>query len=264
LSKVETGILENFMRKPLILITNDDGINAKGIKVLTDLMLSVGSVVVVAPDAVQSGMSNAITSTIPLRYELLEKNADFQRFSCTGTPTDCVKLAAHAILDRKPDLLVSGINHGSNAAINVIYSGTMGAVFEGCENHIPSIGFSLDNYEKNADFEQFKPYILKITKMVLENGLPERVCLNVNAPKGVIKGVKIARQTRGYWTDEFENRTDPHGRDYFWMTGYFKNEEPQATDTDEFALREGYISIVPATIDLTAYGLIDHLKNYNL
>ncbi|MDR2854484.1 MAG: 5'/3'-nucleotidase SurE [Prevotellaceae bacterium] len=252
------------MSKPLILITNDDGIDANGIKVLTDLMLSVGEVVVVAPDGARSGMSNAITSTLPLRYKLLEKRAGLQRFVCTGTPTDCVKIASHAILDKKPDLLVSGINHGSNAAINLIYSGTMGAAFEGCENHIPSIGFSLDDYDENADFEHFKPYILKITKMVLEKGLPERVCLNVNAPTGAIKGIKTARQSRGYWTEEFENKTDPHGNKYFWMTGYFKNEEPQATDTDEFALKNGYVSIVPTSIDMTAYKMIDEIKMWNL
>jgi 5'-nucleotidase len=160
-------------------------------------------------------------------------------------------------------VLVSGINHGSNAAINVIYSGTMGAAFEGCENHIPSIGFSLDSYEEDADFEQFKPYILKIAKAVLERGLPERICLNVNAPVGEIRGIKIARQARGYWTEELAKRIDPVKKDYFWMTGYFLNEEPQATDTDEFALKNGYISIVPTSIDMTAHAMINELKNWN-
>ena len=252
------------MKKPYILITNDDGIEAKGIKALTETMLQLGDVAIVAPDGVRSGMSNAITANSLLEYKLIEERADLQRFACNGTPTDCVKLAVKAILARQPDLLVSGVNHGSNAAVNVIYSGTMGATFEGCENHIPSIGFSLDTYDENADFEYFKPYIFKIAKAVLENGLPERLCLNVNAPTGKIKGVKIARQARGYWTDEFEKKIDSYGKDQFWMTGYFLNEEPQATDTDEFALKNGYISIVPTTIDMTAHDFIKELKQWKL
>jgi 5'-nucleotidase len=252
------------MHKPLILITNDDGINAKGLNSLIDMILPLGEVVVFAPDGARSGMSNAITSTVPIRYKLVEQREGLARYSCTGTPTDCVKLALNEVLTRKPDILLSGINHGSNAAINVIYSGTMGAAFEGCENGIPSVGLSLDSYHLEADFQDFKPYILKIVNEVLQRGLPRGICLNVNAPIGALKGLKISRQTWGYWTKEFDRRIDPHGQTYFWMTGYFKNEEPDARETDEWALTNGYVAVVPAKIDLTAYEFIKDLETWNM
>jgi len=184
-------------KKPLILITNDDGDLANGIEVLTRLMLELGEVVVVAPDGPRSAQSNALTVTHPIRFKLLESSESLTRYSCTGTPTDCVKLALNEILERKPDLLVSGINHGSNAAINVIYSGTMGAVLEGCENGIHSIGFSIDDHSMNADFSFFEKHILQITRKVLENGLPSGICLNVNSPKAEIKGIRVSRQCSG-------------------------------------------------------------------
>jgi len=250
------------MNKPLILVTNDDGIDAKGINVLAELMTELGEVIVFAPAFPQSGQSNALTVTAPIRFQKVEKKENIARYSCTGTPTDCVKLALNEILQgRKPDLLVSGINHGSNGAINVIYSGTMGAAFEGCASGIPSVGFSIDDHSLSADFENFKPFVLKIAKMVLENGLPERVCLNVNAPVGEIKGMKVARQCRGFWTKEFEKRQDPRGiGDYFWLTGYFHNQEPEATDTDEWAVKNGYISIVPTRVDMTDYESLQNFK----
>lgn len=251
-------------KKPLILITNDDGDNAKGIEVLTRLMTEIGDVVVVAPDGPRSGMSNAITVMHPVRFKLLEEREGLTRYACTGTPTDCVKLALNEIVDRQPDLLVSGVNHGSNAAINIIYSGTMGAVLEGCENSIPSIGFSLCNHSPDADFSHFEPYILEIARETLKNGLPNGICLNVNAPCGELNGIKIARQCNGRWTKEFAKRTDPFGRSYFWLTGYFENHEPEANDTDEWALANGFVSVVPSKIDMTAHDAINLISDWDI
>ncbi|OIP82489.1 MAG: 5'/3'-nucleotidase SurE [Porphyromonadaceae bacterium CG2_30_38_12] len=256
--------MQQTLKKPLILITNDDGDAARGIAVLTQIMMQLGDVVVMAPDGPRSGQSNAITVSEPLRYRKIEEREGLVRYICTGTPTDCVKLALHDILDRKPDLLVSGINHGSNAAINVIYSGTMGAVLEGCENGVTSIGFSINDHTANADFSVFEPYILKIAQETMKNGLPYGICLNVNAPADTIKGVKIARQCRGNWTEEYEKRLDPQGRNYFWLTGYFKNHEPESKDTDEWALANKYISIVPTKIDLTDFDSLKTLQNWDL
>lgn len=250
------------MNKPLILITNDDGHDANGIAVLTRLMMKIGDVVVVAPDGPRSAQSNALTVTHPIRFKKIEETEGLIRYICTGTPTDCVKLALNEIVERKPDLVVAGINHGSNAAVNVIYSGTMGAVLEGCENGILSIGFSICNHSMDADFSVFEPYILKITREALRNGLPHATCLNVNAPVGEIKGVKVARQCDGRWTKEYAKRTDPRGGSYFWLTGNFENHEPESTDTDEWALDQGYISIVPTKIDLTAYQAMDEIRGW--
>jgi len=247
-------------KRPLILITNDDGDDAKGIRVLTKLMMQLGDVVVVSPDGPRSGQSNALTVYKPIRYKKLEEKEGLARYSSNGTPTDCVKLAFNVVLDRKPDLLVSGINHGSNAAINVIYSGTMGAVLEGCECSVPSIGFSLCNFHPDADFSEFEPYIIKIARQVLENGLPEGVCLNVNAPESNIKGIKVARQCKGHWLQEFSPAVDPRGKSYYWLTGYFVNHEPDSKDTDEWALENGYISVVPTKIDLTAHEYLEKLS----
>ena len=252
------------MSKPYILITNDDGDVAKGIQVLTRLMCQLGDVIVVAPDGPRSAQSNAITVTHPIRFKLTEESEGLKKYTCTGTPTDCVKLALNEIVERKPDLIVSGINHGSNAAVNVIYSGTMGAVLEGCENGILSIGFSICDHSYNADFSYFEPFILKIASQALEKGLPRGVCLNVNAPVGVIKGVKVARQCDGQWTKEFAKRIDPQGRSYFWLTGNFENYEPESQDTDEWALNNGYVSIVPTKIDMTAYDLLREVENWNV
>jgi len=252
------------LERPLILITNDDGADAKGIEVLTELMTQIGDVVVVAPDGPRSAQSNALTVTHPIRFKLLEERDGLVRYSCTGTPTDCVKLALNEIFDKQPNLIVSGINHGSNSAINVIYSGTMGAVLEGCENGILSIGFSLCDYSLNADFSSFEPFILQITREALKNGLPHATCLNVNAPTGKIVGVRVVRQCDGRWTKEFEKRTDPHGRAYFWLTGGFENHEPEAEDTDEWALEHGFVSVVPTKIDLTAYQAIEAVGKWKL
>ncbi len=227
-------------------------------------MCQLGDVIVVAPDGPRSAQSNAITVTHPIRFKLTEESEGLKKYTCTGTPTDCVKLALNEIVERKPDLIVSGINHGSNAAVNVIYSGTMGAVLEGCENGILSIGFSICDHSYNADFSYFEPFILKIASQALEKGLPRGVCLNVNAPVGVIKGVKVARQCDGQWTKEFAKRIDPQGRSYFWLTGNFENFEPESPDTDEWALNNGYVSIVPTKIDMTAYDLLREVENWNV
>lgn len=249
---------------PYILITNDDGYESKGIKVLTQLMMEIGEVIVVAPDGPRSAQSNALTVTHPIRFKKVEEKEGLIRYCCTGTPTDCVKLALNEIVERKPDLIVSGINHGSNSAVNVIYSGTMGAVLEGCENGILSIGFSIDTHSLDADFSMFEPYVLKITRQALKNGLSRGICLNVNAPKGEIAGVKVVRQSDGQWVKEYEKRTDPQGRNYFWLTGYFENGEPDAEDTDEWAILNNNISIVPTKIDLTAYEALEYVKGWEI
>ncbi|MDD3479058.1 MAG: 5'/3'-nucleotidase SurE [Paludibacteraceae bacterium] len=248
--------------KPLILITNDDGILSKGISELIDMACTLGNVVVMAPDGPRSAQSNALTMAVPVYYQLERKEPGLEIYKCSGTPTDCVKLALNNVLDRKPDLLFSGINHGSNSGINVIYSGTMGAVFEGCVNEIPSVGFSICDHAKDADFSKAKVYFEQIARKVMMEGLPAGVCLNVNAPMGEIKGVRLSQQTKGYWTEEFENRTSPHGQDYYWLTGYFLNQEPDNEQTDEWALSQGYVSIVPTRVDMTDYEAIKLLKSY--
>ena len=248
--------------KPLILITNDDGILSKGISELIDMASTLGNVVVMAPDGPRSAQSNALTMAVPVYYQLERKEPGLEIYKCSGTPTDCVKLALNNVLDRKPDLIFSGINHGSNSGINVIYSGTMGAVFEGCVNEIPSVGFSICDHAKDADFSKAKVYFEQIARKVMIEGLPAGVCLNVNAPMGDIKGVRLSQQTKGYWTEEFENRTSPHGQDYYWLTGYFLNQEPDNEQTDEWALSQGYVSIVPTRVDMTDYEAIKLLKSY--
>ena len=228
--------------RPVILITNDDGVKSPGIRALIDTMRPLGRLVVVAPDKPQSGTAHAVTLNIPLRYELLEKGDDYEEYSCNGTPADCVKLAHKVIMKQLPDLVVSGINHGSNASINIIYSGTMAAVFEGAMEGIPSIGFSLCNYRWDADFNPALPFVEKITKRVIEEGLPEGVCLNVNIPFNegeAIKGMRVCRQANGTWLEEFDERSDPGGRPYFWLKGVFARIG-NGDDTDEWALEHGY------------------------
>ncbi len=250
------------MQKPLIFITNDDGDQAKGISVLIKIAQQFGDVVVMAPDGPRSGQSNAITVSQPLRFKLLKEEPGLQIYTCNGTPTDCVKLALNELfVDKRPDILLSGINHGSNAAINVIYSGTMGAVLEGCVNGISSIGLSIDDYAYDADFSNFEPFISKIIANELKNPLPYGVCLNINAPKLEIKGLRVARQCEGRWTQEFAKRIDPAGRAYFWLTGQYENHEPKAEDTDDWAINQGYVSVVPVRVDLTAHEYLEKLKS---
>lgn len=241
--------------KPLILVCNDDGITAPGIRHLIQIMNGYGQVMVVAPDGPQSGKGHAITIDGILRVDPVHIDDGPQsEYSCTGTPVDCVKLAVNVVLDRRPDLVVSGINHGSNASINVIYSGTMSAAMEGCLEDIPSIGFSLCDYSWEADFSAATPFIKKITEKVLADGLPSGTCLNVNIPKHQGKdyaGMKLVRQCRGNWEEEFDHRTDPRKRNYYWLTGKFVNYDHGAEDTDEWALENNFISIVPVKSDLT-------------
>lgn len=248
--------------RPLILITNDDGINAKGIKEVTEVMRLFGDVVVVAPDRHMSGMSNAITVDHPIRVSKILDEPDYQIYKCTGTPVDCVKLAFNQLLDRKPDFVISGINHGSNSSISVMYSGTMGGAIEGCIHGIPSIGFSLGDYDPEADFSRAKIYVARIFQQVAENGLPPYVCLNVNIPKGEIKGIEVCRQASGKWVEEFDKRTDPHKREYFWMAGFFQNHEEDVDETDIKALENGYVSVVPISADMTCYQTLESMKGW--
>ena len=254
------------MKKPLILVTNDDGINAPGIRTLISVMKNIGEVVVVAPDSPQSGMGHAITINSTLHSSrITPKDSEIIEYSCSGTPADCVKLAINELLPRKPDLCVSGINHGSNSSINVIYSGTMSAAIEAGIEGVPSVGFSLLDYRWNADFSQSTDFISKITLNTLNNGIPKGVILNVNIPsvkKSKIMGIKICRQAMAYWVEEFDKRKNPFGQEYYWLTGKFVNED-QGEDTDEWALNNNYISIVPVKFDLTAHDAIQGLNEWD-
>jgi len=253
------------MKRPLILVVNDDGISAPGIRDLIRIMNDFGNVFVVAPDSPQSGKGHAITIEATIRCDkVIIEDGPQTEYSCSGTPVDCIKLALSKILDRKPDLCVSGINHGSNSSINVIYSGTMSAAVEAGVEGIPAIGFSLLDYSWNADFEPLKEHIKKIALNVLEQGLPDGVVLNVNFPKSKkFNGIKVCRQARANWVEEFDKRTNPQGRVYYWLTGKFVNMD-KGEDTDEWALANNYISIVPVQFDLTAHHFIHKLNNWNL
>lgn len=249
-------------KKPLIFITNDDGYEAKGINALIESVKDLGEIVVVAPDGPRSGMSSAITSILPLRVRTISEQENLKIFACTGNPVDCVKLGISEICTRKPDLLLSGINHGSNAAISVLYSGTMGAAIEGSIFEVPSIGFSLLDHSFNADFSYAMKYTRLLSEQILKNGLPSGTSLNVNIPKGdSIKGIRICRQASGKWVEEFNKSKDGAGRDIYWLTGRFENKEPQNTETDEWVLENGYVSVVPTKIDMTNHDVLNTLKN---
>ncbi len=245
----------------LILITNDDGVDSLGIKLLADLAKDFGRVVVVAPNGARSGQSNAITVEHPIYCQKLYEELNLNVFSCSGTPTDCVKLALNKILHKEPDLILSGINHGSNSSINVLYSGTMGAVFEGCIQGVSSVGFSFCSDNKTIDFTFCLPYFRTIIEKVLNEPLKKGVCLNVNAPSGKIKGMKVCSQGSGVWTEEFDERHKPDGKRYFWLTGSFVSKSEDDVRSDEWAHKNGFISIVPQRIDLTDYESLDQLKN---
>lgn len=253
--------------KPLILVTNDDGITAPGIRTLIELMTTIGDVVVVAPDSPQSAMGHAITINNTLYCDpiVVDKAATHKEYSCSGTPADCVKLARQQILDRKPDLCVSGINHGSNSSINVIYSGTMSAAIEAGIEGIPAIGFSLLDYSKDAHFDHCAAYVKRITQKVLQEGLPEGVVLNVNFPKKTeksLKGIKICRQANAMWVEDFDKRISPMGKTYYWLTGQFVNKDT-GEDTDEWALANNYVSVVPVKYDLTAHHVKEKLTKWD-
>lgn len=255
-------------KRPLILVTNDDGINAPGIRALIEVMNDIGDVCVVAPDSPQSGMGHAITINDAVYYNHIKVGNDNPQleYSCSGTPVDCVKLAVNEVLKQKPDLCVSGINHGSNSSINVIYSGTMSAAVEAGTLGIPAIGFSLLDFSLEADFNPSKKIVKAIALQTLKNGLPKGVVLNVNIPKlnsSEIRGIKVCRQANAHWEEKFDKRTNPLGRDYFWLTGKFVNED-KGKDTDEWALEQGYVSVVPVQFDLTAHHAINELNSWDL
>jgi 5'-nucleotidase len=246
----------------LILVVNDDGITAPGIKALAKAVEGLGKVIIVAPDSAQSGMGHAITIGSPLRLEKINVIDNIESYQCSGTPVDCVKLAVDKILHRKPDLCVSGINHGSNSSINVIYSGTMSAAMEAAIEGIPAVGFSLLDYEFEADFTAAAHFAKIIAEKIMHNGLPANSLLNVNIPKlklTDIKGIKVARQAVAKWVEEFDERRDPRGKKYYWLTGKFESNDNNE-DTDEWALANGYVSVVPVQFDLTAHQHLQHIK----
>ena len=251
----------------LILVTNDDGIHARGLQTLIEIVRPMGEVFVFAPEEGQSGMSHAITVRTPIRAGKIKEENNLVIYSCMGTPADCIKLALNKFLKRYPDLILSGINHGSNASASILYSGTMAAAIEGCMYGIPSIGLSLVDFSPEAEFNGIIRYVKQIITRVLEDGIPKDTCLNVNFPanhSGEIMGIRICRQTKGHWVEEFDHRTDPRNKDYYWLTGEFVNLEPDADDTDEWALKHNYISVVPVHVDLTSYNAIGHLKKWKL
>lgn len=254
-------------KRPVILVTNDDGIIAPGIKALVEAMKTIGEVVVVAPDSPQSGMGHAITLNNPLRINKVDLFKGIKAYQCSGTPADCVKIGIDKILHKQPDLCVSGINHGSNSSINVIYSGTMSAAMEAAIDGIKAVGFSLLNGSMNADMKAAGIVATKIARQVLKNGIPRGSLLNVNIPNvpiEEIKGYKIARQAVAKWVEEFDERKDPRGNDYFWLTGRFVNFD-HGEDTDEWALKNNYVSVVPVQYDLTNHHAIRYInKNWNL
>lgn len=236
------------MNEKLILISNDDSVSAPGLHFLVDCVKDLGEVWVVAPAEPKSGQSSSLTFNAPLRVEEHEGYYGARVFSVSGTPVDCIKLSMHTILPRVPDLVLAGINHGSNAGNSVIYSGTMGAVFEGCMDGIPSIGYSLLHHSLKADFSECAPFIKQITAKVLENGLPEGVCLNVNFPAKVkIEGLKTVRAARSHWTEEYQQYIDPHGKPFYWLTGKQINEEIGDSSTDLYWLDRNYATCVPCT-----------------
>lgn len=247
--------------KPLIMVTNDDSVNAPGLYRLIDVLREFGQVIAVAPSQPQSGMSSAISVNKALRINALPDYGDSRVFSVNGTPVDCVKLGLAAVMPRKPDFLFSGINHGSNSGTAITYSGTMGAAMEGTMAGIISVGFSLLHHSLKADFSFGLPFIRDISAKVIENGLAPGICLNVNIPAKVQpRGVRVCRAAHGHWSEEYSRYLDPEGHPFYWLTGRFVNEEPQADDTDEYWLQNQYISIVPARADQSATEAIPRLS----
>lgn len=249
-------------KKPLVLISNDDGYHANGIKTLVGFLKDWCEVRVVAPESARSGFSCAFTASQPVRLKRRHNMGDVEVWSCTGTPVDCVKLALDQFYtDRRPDLVIGGINHGDNSTVNCHYSGTMGVAKEGCLQLIPSIAFSSCNYDPEADLSPLRDGVVRIVRMVLEKGLPEYTCLNVNFPANPpFAGIKVCRMTRGSWINEAVKQRHPHGYDYFWIVGEYRNDEPAATDTDQWAVDHGYVAVTPTAMDVTDYDLMDQLN----
>ncbi len=248
--------------RPLILVTNDDGIQSKGIRSLVNAVAPFGDVVIVAPDKPQSGMGHAITVNDVLRLNDTRLFSEYTAYTCTGTPVDSVKLGISEVLHRKPDILVSGINHGENSASNVLYSGTMSAAVEGAMENIPSVGFSLLDFDADADFSSSEWAVAEVMKRFLKHDFPKHTCLNVNIPRlpvNEVKGVKVCRQAKAYWEDSFDKRHDQFGKPYYWLKGEF-NRSDRSEDTDIWALDHGYVSIVPTQFDMTAYHAISEIN----
>lgn len=253
-------------KRPYILVTNDDGITAKGLRLLIKSAKKFGDVLVVAPDSHQSAKSHSITQAAPIRYDKVDEFNDHVEYSCSGTPVDCVKLALHEVSERKPDLILSGINHGANTSVSVLYSGTMGAAIEGSLHDIKSIGFSVDNHSSSADFSKVVPFMEKIIAEVIEKGLPTGVSLNVNFPdvsKVNIKGIKTLRGAEGVWGERFIKANDPHKRNFVWITGDLYNKDEGKEDTDIYQLKKGYATVVPIKVDFNYYPFIKELSSWD-
>ena len=251
------------IKRPLLLISNDDGYQAKGIRSLVEMVSDYGDVIVCAPEDARSGFSCAFSATIPLRLIRRERREGVEVWSCNGTPVDCVKMALAEICPRKPDMVIGGINHGDNASVNAHYSGTMWVVLEGCMKYIPSVAFSLCDHRDDADFEPLRLFIRDIMRRVLQDGLPKGVCLNVNFPLvETYQGVRVCRMSPGSWLQEVTRCHHPRGYDYWWMVGHYQNDAPEATDTDRWALEHGYVAITPTQIDLTAYSAMSQLSEW--
>ncbi len=257
--------MDDMKSDKLIFVTNDDGYDSKGIKAAIEVARRFGRVVVIAPETTQSGKSQAITLYHPLYLRKVSEQEDLTIYAFSGTPVDCVKIAFDYMLrDQRVDLVISGINHGSNSAVNVLYSGTMGAAIEGSFYGCPSVGLSLTDHDLDADFEASVVYGERVVRAIMESDMELPLCLNVNIPKGkpdAIRGIKLCRQNRGFWKEEFFRHEDPRGRSYFWLTGEFVNHESEATDTDEWALDNGYVSVVPVQTDMTDYKQKARLEN---
>lgn len=252
------------IKRPVILISNDDGYQAKGINDLTRFLREIGDIIVVAPDSARSGASMSVSSHNPVRINLVSKEKGLTVYTCTGTPSDCVKIALEKILPEKPDVVVGGINHGDNSSISCHYSGTVAIVLEATIKSIPAVAFSSMSNDWNANFENMKPYIQNVVKYVLEEGLAPNVCLNVNFPAtDDFKGMKVCRMAMGDWKNEWEEHQHPRGWNYFWLTGYFESNEKEMPDTDVYALSNGYASLTPIQIDMTAYQMLDKLSVLN-
>jgi len=252
-------------RKPKILVCNDDGIHAEGLNELAKSMKKIGDVTIVAPLNPQSGMSSAMTLGKPLRIQKVYKNHKLFGYAVSGTPVDCVKVGMHQIMPSPPDLLVSGINYGSNTAINILYSGTVGAAIEGRIYDVPSIAFSLTTYE-NADFTYAGKFARQLAKKVLKNGLPPRTMLSVNipnVPESEIQGASVTRQGHSCWAESMIEHFDPYGQPYYWLNGTMELYDKELSD-DEYAIRHNYVSVTPLSFDLTNYSFMDKLKSWKI
>ena len=253
-------------KRPFILIANDDGYHSRGIRHLVDFVSAIGDVLVVAPESARSGYSCAFSATDYLRLKPRHNMGNIEVWSCSGTPVDCVKIALSQLCrNRRPDLILSGINHGDNSSVNNHYSGTMGAALEGCMKYIPSVAFSSCYYEEDANLEPLRPYVQEIVRKVLAEGLPKGVCLNVNFPaREHFEGVKACRMTFGSWVEEIDKRSHPRGHDYYWVVGHYRNDEVGVEGTDQYALDNGYVAITPTLVDVTAYDFIEKLESWKL